>query len=484
VRKRIDLKYAGGTGGLRDTVMIEPAEWSSLTHIGELACPFMRGQGERPLRLTLHSDSLAELSGEQGAAVQVLREFGHLPEIQVLETEPGGHPHIKVGDLDPQADFIPFQIVSGGEPQLYTSVPFPRQWRDIAPHLVGQSTLDHPDVSAMLDLLIIAQAHYSWHGDILVTSSPLLLKHRSKEWLREANPRTPLEAAKIVGLFLRSRDIYTYEAGPRYQRRFDRGRFYLVLACYRLPSMWRYFDACSAAEKVRGDDLGELGQSILVRSVRALEARDAIGVQFYMPQQDPNTQDQMMYHFDYLTLVLAGALDAQAIVANRAYQAIKKERYASFHYKDFRSALVKNGAQELGRLFADHRFTNLLTLLHEPRNTIHRAALRIITYQERSGPQHTFAEVPQPIGQKLYEAAEQLGGAEEWGLTSRSQLVWLEPYSYATALVRESLKTIDAVASTTNVARLFPVNQPIPSFKKGPPKDSVFKWGERVALLA
>jgi hypothetical protein len=27
-----------------------------------------------------------------------------------------------------------------------------------------------------------------------------------------------------------------------------------------------------------------------------------------------------MYHFDYLTLLLAGALDAQAVVAHRAYE--------------------------------------------------------------------------------------------------------------------------------------------------------------------
>ena len=86
--------------------MIERVEWSRKTRIHELVCPFMRGKGERPLRITLHSDSLAKLCGEEVAAVGVLREFGHLPEIEVLETEPGGYPHIKVGDLDPQADFM------------------------------------------------------------------------------------------------------------------------------------------------------------------------------------------------------------------------------------------------------------------------------------------------------------------------------------------------------------------------------------------
>jgi hypothetical protein len=464
--------------------MIERIEWSGRTHLGELPSPFMRGKGERPLRITLHSDSLAQLPGEEMAAVAVLREFGHLPEIQALETEPGDFPHIEVGTLDPEADIIPVRIVSGGELHMLTSIPFPRQWPDIARHLVDQPSMDHQDVSAMLDLLVMAQAHYSCHGDILVTSSPLLLKHRNKTWLREANPCTPLEAAQIVGLFLRSRDIYTYKAGPKYRGNFDRGMFYWVLARHRLPSMWRYFSACVAASKIRGDDIQELGESILVRAVRALEARDDIGVQFYIPQNN-NSRDQTMYHFDYLTLVLAGALDAQARVAHRAYQVSKSdERYASFRRDDFRKALKGSGARELCNLFDNQRFEDILTLLYELRNTIHGAALKTLGYQRASEAELTFSVVPQFVGQKLWEAGERLGGAEEWGLTPGFQEIWLEPYSYATALVKESLNVIDAVSAATDVNRLFPSSQSIPSLSEEPSKDSVFTWAERIALLA
>lgn len=464
--------------------MIERIEWSRLTRFDELPSPFMRGKGERPLRITLHSDSLAKLSGEEMDAVAVLREFGHLPEIQVVETKPGGYPHIEVGRVDPKANAIPVQIVFEGALRMLTAIWHPRQWPDIAAHLVGQPDPDHPDARAMLDVLIMAQAHCSIRGDILVTSSPLLLKHRNKTWLREANPRTPLEAAQIVGLFLRSRNIYTYTAGPDFQGRFDRGWFYWVLARYRLPRMWRYLSACIAASKTRGDDLQELGESILVRAVRALEARDAIGAAFYVPQNN-NIADQMMYHFDYLTMVLVGALDAQARVAHRTYQVgSMQERFASFRQEKFRTALRRSGAQELCELLADQRFENLLTLLYEPRNTIHGAALKTIMYRGVSEPEHTFSIVPQSVGQKLWGAAERLEGVEEWGLTSHFQEVWLEPYSYATALVKEGLNIIDAVSAATDVNRLFPADQPIPSFSEEAPKDPVFRWAERIALLA
>lgn len=462
--------------------MIERIEWSNSTYSDELHSPFMRGKGERPLRITLHSDSLTELPGEEMAAVAVLREFGYLPEVQVIETEPCGYPHIEVGDLDVEASYIPVQIVSEGNVYMLTAIWNPRQWPDIAAHLVGQPNPDHTDARAMLEYLIIARAHCSVSGDILVTSSPLLLEHRNETWLREATPRTPLEAAQIVGLFLRSRDTYAYRAGPNFQEKFDRGMFYWVLARHRLPSMWRYFSTCLAAGAAQRGDLQELGQAILVRAVRALEARDAIGVGFYATQNN-TTRDQIMYHFDYLTLVLAGALDSEARVANRAYQAIGNERFASFRHKNFRSALKRKGAQELCELLADQRVESLLTLLYELRNTIHGASLQTIGYQAMSEPEHTFAVVPESARQKLWKAAEQLGGAEQWGMTSRFEEFWLEPYSYATALVKGCLSVIDAVAAATDVNRLIPAGQPI-AFREEAPNDSIFKWAERIALLA
>ena len=122
----------------------------------------------------------------------------------------------------------------------------------------------------MLNVLVLAQAHRSVEGDILVTESPLLLNNRSQTVVSKTNPRTPLEASRLVGLFLRSRNIYVYRAGPKFKASFDQGMFYWILARYHLPNMWRYFSACVAAGKTRGDDIQELGEAVLVRAVRAL----------------------------------------------------------------------------------------------------------------------------------------------------------------------------------------------------------------------
>ncbi len=463
--------------------MIERLDWAHRTHHNELRSPFMRGEGERPLRVTLHSDSLTNpTNNEETDAITLIREFRHLPQVQVYETEPSDNPHIIIDAFDPEADVTPVRVISEGKVKSYVGILFPRQWPDIAARLVGQTDHNHEDVKEMLDVLLKAQAHCSAHGDILVTSSPLLLQHRDKGFIREANVRTPIEAIKIIGLFLRSRNIYTYLAGPNVEASFRRGLFYWVLARSQLPNMWQYFSACVAAGKEREEDLAGLAESILVRTVRALEARDYIGVQFYQPQNN-ETRDIMMYHFDYLTLLLAGIIDAQARITNIAYQVYPNKQEVSFRWRDFVEALPGKGATELYDFTRGQRFQDVTSLLYKLRNTIHEAALRAISYHALPEPEQTFIELPPDIDNLIWDAAEGCGSPQRWGLTkSPRKDIFLEPYSYTIALVEESLGVIDAIAAATDVKRLFPDNQ-APMFRQTPPADDAFKWADRVMLL-
>jgi len=466
--------------------MIDRIEWSRNVYSDELPSPFIRGKGERPLRITLHSDSLAKLSGKEMSAVEVLREFNHIPEVQVLETCPGDYPHIELGDIDPKENAIPVQIVSGEQLLKLPAIPNARKLPSFAAYLVGQSNPDHQDARAMLDDLKIARAHCSAGGDILVTSSPLLLKHRNKKGLREANPRASLEAAQIVGLFLRSRNNYTYEAWPKSRYSFERGLFYWVLVHHHLPNMMPYLKACRVAGSEKGNDLPSLGESIALRCVRALEARDAIGIQFYLPQ-NYDTWDQIMYHFDYLALVLAGAIDAQAGVANIAYQIGSKG--ASISFLEQRGGFVKklksNGALELHDFVSKQRFKNVVKLLYDLRNTIHATALKIVWYQEELGPRHSLIKLPANMAKSIWETTELLGGPDRWGLSLKKPFgIFLEPYSYATTLVEEGFSVINAIAAATDFKHLLPNTESFPSLKDTEPNDSPFRQGERIALLA
>lgn len=445
--------------------------------------PFLRGKTERPLKLTFHSSSFAEASVEEAEAIETLRQLSHLPAIEPLDTESGALPHLKIESFEKDAPYIP-TTVTGPKGTTHSGIDYPAQWLQFAAQLANQVDPLNPETQTTLDDLLIARAHYQHKSDILVTLSPRLLLHRSKTFIREANPRRPSEAAQIVGLFLRSRGDYTWQIQHNTQCTLDRGLFYWVLVRHRLSNMWRYFSSCVNAESRRGDDILYLGQSILVRCARSLGARDAIGGQFYIPQ-DNNVRDVIMYHFDYLTLLLSGALDAQARVACRAY-GIKhfNERSTSFRRDKFLSALRDRGAIDLYNLGSGEKFKALMTLLYELRNTIHGAGLPTLAYQEGGKPVTSFVTVLPEYSDKLWEAAERCWSPEKWGLT-RINGVQLEPYTYAVNLVGECFSQINAIAAATDVSGLFPSGHDIAFLLDKPPNDNVFNEHirKRLAIL-
>ncbi len=460
--------------------MIERVEWQK--HPNELSSPFIRGPGERPLRLTLHSQCLTNLTENEETALALLDELSNLKEVQLFSTSPGKFPHIVLEEPAAEDDWIPVALKRGGSADVMISsaVWFKHLWTEIAAGLAPGAQRDHKDI---VDQLLLAEAHTSIWGDILVTKSPFLLSNRDRWPVRKTHPRTPLEATRITGLFLRSRSDYTYSASSRSRRTANRGLFYWVLARYRLPNMWRYFAGCLAAAQLRGDDTDALGEAVLHRTVRALEALDAIGIRFYA-SRDRDDFLEVVYHFDYLTLLLAGAIDAQARIARRAYRLRTQEKSASFRREDFRNSLRENGATELYRLCSSLRYQSILTSLYELRNPIHGAAPRVIAYQDKSvfQPTHTIA-LPSSISGRLLEAARELGGAKEWGLASKFKEVLLEPYSYASSVVAASLSAINDVAGHTDVTRLFPDECPVPPLMEAP-DDHVFDLGRRFSLMA
>jgi len=199
--------------------------------------------------------------------------------------------------------------------------------------------------------------------------------------------------------------------------------------------------------------------------------------------QNNNTRNRIMYHFDYLTLVLAGALDAQAQVANRAYNILRKKREVSFRRPEFLKDLKKYGAIKLYEIINRQYYSDVTTLLYEPRNTIHDAAFTTLSYKRAGEPEISLVSAPDSIASMLQDATEQLGSAGQWGLSTGRLEVLLEPYSYATSLVCESFKLIDAIAAATDVAHLFPKSYAIPPLKEKPPSNPPFDEHTRERLV-
>jgi hypothetical protein len=216
-----------------------------------------------------------------------------------------------------------------------------------------------------------------------------------------------------------------------------------------------------------------------------LGAADAIGTRFYAPQNN-DTRDAIMYDFDYLTLLLSGALDAQAHVAYRAYcdrsTVTLKEQQARFRSKDFRRFLRSGGACDLHRLVASQSFKDIYDMLSKLRNTIHGAILSPIAFEDRSPEasagsrslQQSIVELPKDAADVLWPRAERLGGAEHWGLMRLLADTYLEPYSFATTLIEEMFKIFDAVAAATDVTLLFQPPHVAPVLPDAPQDNYMF----------
>ncbi len=477
--------------------MIERIKWPRPKR-DELESPFLRGKDERPLRLTLHSSTLAAPPSDEAEALEALRDLAHHPLLDIVQTEAGELPLLTVDANYNLPDEYLVAIVQQGEWRRPGYIRNREEWPAIAAHLVGQADPQHPDARAMLNDLLVAQMHVAVRHDLFVTMSPWLLERRGHEVVLDVNPRRPSEAARIVGLFLRSRDDYgkyQVDEPPRPPFTAVGGAYYEVLARHRLPSMWLYTSACAHARRARpGDDIHDLAKSVITRCARALEARDAIGEQFYIPGYT-SVLDRILYHFDYLSLLLVGAFDAQARIAHRAYNITRPgARQAGFQRDDFQRALRTAGVSDLCTLVTGRRFGDVLTLLHELRTTIHGVALDGVLSGHAAQFNAVQLLVPPASTQLVWDAATKCGSPSCWGLSRRELFgpdgarhveVWLEPYTYATTLVEECFGLIDAVAAKTDVLRLLPPGYPVAELDDKPRERGLFKEAirRRLAVL-
>jgi hypothetical protein len=96
-----------------------------------------------------------------------------------------------------------------------------------------------------------------------------------------------------------------------------------------------------------------------------------------------------------------------------------------------------------------------MTLLFELRNTIHGASLLPGGFHDVSQPESSVIQVPPELGNILREAAQRNSSIERWGFVTRNPVL-IEPLTYSTALVEESFKFLELIASATDVQNLLP----------------------------
>lgn len=400
--------------------MIPRIEWTQSGF--NLHSPFDRGKNERQIELTFDSKALKKVSGENSEALTILYELSHLAFISTLIFEGNEFPRISVGENEETSIYRKITILgTDGEPLSGHQGIYTRNIDDnsIISLMGTYSSHLHDELIKTREMVIPVEAHFALRRDIFITVSPFLLG--KQQYFRNENIRTPLEALKIVGLFLRSRNVWIYQVNEHSRIHSTRENFYWTLARSRLS-------------KISGFSFS-ISETIIRRCSRALQARDEIGKLFYSSETH-DLIDQVLYHFDYLNILLMGALDALAVALNEKYHIVKSNSARGFTRDTFVKAL-KSAIPKLAEYIETEDIKVLIGIVSELRNTVHSERL--------SSRGELLIELPDVLRDRLWSYSQKHGENSDWGLAYEKYnsldeknkalipkyRITLEPYTYA-----------------------------------------------------
>ncbi len=441
------------------------------TRHNEAPSPFTPGtvqQPRRPLSITIHVPTIPLEANEQ-FALRLIRELASRPSVEGADTMlnddavPSRLTRVAVA-VGPNGGADVTVTPYDGEPTTTHYFGDGRdRWKDEAIRLGFREQLDE-----VLPELHVLGLHRVRRADLLVTTSEVLLRLRANRQFQDMNICAPSEAVGILGLYLRSQNDYAISAGGMI---WDIGRsgFYDALSRTRLPQLLPYSHRCVHASRSSGDEsLQRLSGTVWSRADWALQALDAIGTLFQQPVTH-QALDDVLYHFNYLLLLLLGMFDAQARIARRVYRLSMKDRQSSFWRSDFVTAIDDAGGKNLAAVARRPDLISLGALLKDLRNTIHGASLEGQFHKHRGAAHRSGAIiVERDDATKIWNAASAMGGAAAWGIVGDpSADMKFEPYPYARRLVGECFRVVNEIAEATDFPGA-PVQTP------SDPSDSLF----------
>lgn len=428
----------------------------------------------RRLRITVYCPQTHLLSLEDQFRLRLLRELAGLDALRVVGTD-RSFPWRVVIDPTPNENGAAVVDIIDPENQWASGHGFyPQDWTKEAIRLLGIDSPTDPRASALPLRLPVLAAHTQTYRDLFITSYPKFLALRSR--IPEANVADLREGLQIIGLYLRSSGDFTIRAFPEGRHCFDRDLFYWVLCRHRLPAMWRYFSACLQYDQDMSNSnhyLGNLADTVLTRCLRALQARDEVGFRFYRRQHN-STRSEMLYHFDYLTILLTGAFDAAARIAHHVYALSNiNVRAVNFRNQQFRQALRTSGGARLARVIDDGHFQAFQKFLAVLRNSIHGAGLHGIGVDRVGEPEVSLVSVFEDH-ENVWEKSVALGSPDDLGVTRQPGIgVALEPYTCAVRLCELGLAHVNSIAEATDIERLL-ADEARATLLTEPPDDRVF----------
>jgi hypothetical protein len=295
------------------------------------------------------------------------------------------------------------------------------------------------------------------HADLFITGRPYLLAGRLP--VRGVTVCTSAQALAVTGLYLRSQqEFIIWCGGGSGGLRMNEGLYFWVGTRELLPAAWRWFAACVQQSQAAADQaLTGLGESLLRRIQRALEARDRFHRAFNL-RQNNDTASAVLSELDWILVLLMGAADVSARVAHRVLGIAGQPREAG--WQNSRQWLPRVAAAQpaLAALFSPGTaHPHALDVLRLMRNTVHGQMIRSIAVQQ-PGRLETAIMLPASDEAAILAAMDALGGRGSWGASTGPGRWLVDPGLLIEQLLPRVLTMLNEVMDNTPVERLSQVN--------------------------
>ncbi len=445
--------------------MITKISWPNTTEKGN---PFGGIDGYRNISLTFHSRSFRGIADEDKKALEILLKLTNLEEVDALAFDDLVSHKIIIESERPDNEYIGLRIINS-EGKLTCHSGVSKSW--LMPEYINEllkdfSAFERNNIDQINQEVLEIGSHIELHRDIFVTTSPFIL--HNKNHFSQGNIFTPKEALKIMGLYLRMRGEFEWTShfDDKARNVTSRRVFYDYLSKGLLTNSWKYLSGLGLHQK--HDSLTTLGRSVLNRFSFALQARDEIGRLFYLPKS-PCIDDLITYHFDYLTLLLTGAFDSQALIINDVFNLGQKSWNCGFMRKNFLDAIAKEPKTEkLNEIIIEKK--NFIKILSKLRNYVHSSSLDSEIDVPNDTPNNLLEEIIK------FDASLQLGIQKRNvnkiinGKSSPYTVYSIEKFALACGLINETKDLINMIMEETITDKTFE-NSIFSRINREPPPD-------------
>lgn len=406
--------------------------------------PFAAGEHGRRLRVVIDDDAISE-----SFPLDVLRSFAERPSVEIVGTNSSPDRRVLIKPTDDHGH-IPIDYILPNGGGFHGAVPEGREWRKLAQETEKINAIPRDEAFRALVL-----AHFCSHYDVdaLVTETPLLQLPKWKNLVKSSKAQSANGAAALLGLHLRAHRDFTVQCADAStfskEEQYYRGAGIAAISSY--PAL---FDAAQGFWRTTGDSRPlSLLRAVETRLGQALRARDYfhIRIRSFTPTE---TWDDASFFFEFLLLLLSGALDASARFCHRVFGLEGNERRVSWRSRTWRKALKKR-VPELSAL-ADEGgkaalIANTIGIL---RNFIHAEALSNEFHfsDHEDGKPLTMDfnlgawALPSDDGDRLRTFVNRLGDEDKWGIEDGFRgVVLLLPAHFMERALRTAIAALGEV---------------------------------------